>query len=92
MRWLRANSFTVLITITVALFMASLTWQSSPLHLVASLLVAVTVVFLTRWAVTAIRAWGARPAAIAGVLALAALALAMQVLPLIVEMGWIRRS
>ena len=90
MRWLRANSFPLLIAATVALFMAGLTLQAGPLHLAASLLVAVTVVFLARGAVTAIRAWGARPAAILAVLALAGLALAMQVLPLIVEMSWMR--
>jgi hypothetical protein len=90
MRWLRANSSLLLITATVATFMAALTLQAGPVHLVASLLVAVTVVVLTRFALTAIRAWGARPAAIVAVLALAGLALAMQVVPLVVEMGWIR--
>jgi hypothetical protein len=90
MRWLRANSSLVLITATVATFMAALTLQAGPLHLVASLLVAVTVVLLTRFALTAVRAWGARPAAIVAVLALAGLALAMQVVPLIVDMSWIR--
>ena len=90
MRWLRANSSLLLITATVATFMAALTLQAGPVHLVASLLVAVTVVVLTRFAIAAIRAWGARPAAIVAVLALAGLALAMQVIPLVVDMSWIR--
>lgn len=90
MRWLRANSVPLLLVATVATFMAALTWQSSPLHLVASVIVSVVVVVLTRSAITGLRAWGARPIAIVGVVALAGLALAIQVVPLVIEMGWAR--
>ena len=90
MRWLRANSVLVLLVATVATFMAALTWQSSPLHLVASVIVSVVVVVLTRAAIAGLRAWGARPIAIGGVLALAGLALAIQVVPLVIDMGWAR--
>jgi hypothetical protein len=90
MRSIRADPFAVLLTATVALFMAALTWQSSPLHLVASVLVAVVVVALARRALGEIRAWGARPMAVAGVVALAGLALAAQVVPLVVDLGWLR--
>jgi len=92
MRWLRANSILMLTAATVATFMAALTLQSSPLHLAASVAVAVVVVVLTRWAIREIRAWGARPIGIVAALALAGLALAMQVIPLVVEMGWIRAA
>jgi hypothetical protein len=90
MRWLRANAFWVLVAATVATFLVALAWGSADLRLTGSLLATVVVVALTRWAVLELRAWGARPVALAPVVALGILAIALQIAPLVLSMDWVR--
>jgi len=92
MRWLRANAFWVLVAATVGTFLVALSWGSADLRLTGSLLATVVVVVLTRWAVVELRAWGARPVAVALVVALGILAIALQVAPLVLSMDWVRGS
>jgi hypothetical protein len=92
MRWLRADAFWVLVAATVATFTAALWTQSAPLRLIGSLLATLVVVVLTRWAIIELRRWGARPTAVAVVALLGLLAVALQIVPLVLTMDWIRAS
>jgi len=82
----------VLVAVTVATFLVALSWGSADLRLTGSLLATVVVVVLTRWAVVELRAWGARPIAVAVVVALGILAIALQIAPLVLSMDWVRGS